>query len=49
MSKTTNLQKVECLKSFLDTLKKTRKYQAPKASLEDIADIKTQYIYKESK
>lgn len=49
MSKTTNLQKVECLKNWLDQFKRSRKYQAPKTSLEDLVDIRAQYAYKESK
>lgn len=49
MSKTTNLQKVECFKNWLESFKRTRKYQAPKTTLEDMVDIKTQYAYKGSK
>ena len=47
MSKTTNLQKVECLKAFLEQLKKGRKYQKPKTTMNDLVDIKTSYAYKD--
>lgn len=49
MSKTTNVQKVECLKSYLEDFRRSRKYQPSKITLEDMADIKTKYAYKDSK
>lgn len=49
MSKTTNLQKVECLKEYLEQLKKNRKYKQPKTTMSDLIDIKTAYAYKNEK
>jgi hypothetical protein len=46
MSKTTNLQKVECLKEFLEQLKRNRKYQKPKTTMQDLVDVKSSYAYK---
>lgn len=46
MSKTTNSQKLECIKPYLEQLKKGKKYQKPKTLLEDLVEIKTSYATK---
>lgn len=47
MSKTTNMQKVECLKEYLEQLKRYRKYKKPKTTMADLVDVRTAYTYKD--
>lgn len=43
MSKNSNTQRIECLRLYLEQLKKGRKYQKPKITMKELVDIKTKY------
>lgn len=43
MSKTSGLQKIECLKPYLEQLKKGRKYQKPKTTMQDLVDVRIKH------
>lgn len=49
MSKTTNMQKIECFQQWLEQFKKNRKYKQPKTTMSDLVDIKTAYATRNEK
>lgn len=46
MSKTTNLQKIECFQQWLEQFKKNRKYNKPKTTMQDLVEVKIKYASK---